>query len=242
MIYRRLIISFLFLSIGFVCQAQDQQLYYVKVMRAAPGELLELIELLKEDIRQHKTLGIEEPRLMRHSQGDQWDLLVIFPVKAMDTYLSNALLTNSKTFQKPYGHQLNDKISFQEEGFFYGPIKADFDDWMSAYSYYHVEIFTALAGKQDALLEEREMENVYLEALDRRPNFIFERAFGTSWDIFTIGCYDDIKDYASAGDIPFEEEDAAAKKAGFQSVNTIGSYLREFLLEHHDTLAGAVRP
>jgi hypothetical protein len=36
-------------------------------------------------------------------------------------------------------------------------------------------------------------------------------------------------------------EDAAAKKAGFESVNTIGSYLRSLLLEHHDTLAGAIR-
>ena len=231
----------IFFLFTFLVQAQEQS-YYVKVMRAAPGELLSLIELLKEDIQNHESLGIEVPRLMRHSQGDHWDLLMIFPVASTDAYLSNALLENAKTLQKPYGHEINDKISFQEEGFFFGPNAAEFNDWMSDYDYYHIEIFTALAGKQQGLLREREMENVYLEALDRRPNFIFTRIFGTPWDIFTIGCYENIKDYASAGDIPFEQEDAAAKKAGFESVNTIGSYLRAFILQHHDTLAGAVRP
>ncbi len=160
--------------------AQDQQ-YYVKVLRAAPGELLPLIDLLKQDMSRYTELGIAKPYLMRHSQGDQWDLLLIHPIVSAAQYFSNNTMSNSSTMGQGYGDEINDKISFQEEGFFAGPSRAQFDQWMTDYSYYHVEIFTALAGKQAALLREREMENDYLRALDRRPNFIFTRTFGTSW-------------------------------------------------------------
>ena len=85
------------------------------------------------------------------------------------------------------------------------------------------------------------MENVFLNELKRRPNFIFTKVTGASWDIFTIGFYTNLKDYASSGGQPAEEQEKAAKKAGFEGANKIGSYLRELILEHHDTLAGAVR-
>ncbi len=236
----RAFVASMFMLVIFTCSGQTQ-MYYVKVVRAAPGELLSLIEMMKSDLQNHESLGIQRPFLMRHSQGDQWDLLWMHPVPTAAAYFGEGL-DQSQTLQKPYGSALNDKISFQEEGFFYGPEEEEFNRWMRQYSYYHVEIFTALAGQQQMLAEERKMENVYLEALGRRPNFIFTRAFGTSWDIFTIGCYDDIEDFAQSGSIPLADEDAAAKKAGFESVFTIGSDLRKLILEHHDTLAGAVRP
>lgn len=97
-----------------------------------------------------------------------------------------------------------------------------------------------MVGKQTELLKQREMENVFYSHINHRPNIIFTRVFGPSWDSFTIGAYKDLMDYANDGGITFEQEDAAAKKAGFQGVNYIGSYLRSLLLEHHDTLAGKV--
>ena len=58
--------------------------------------------------------------------------------------------------------------------------------------------------------------------------------------MFTIGFYRDLKQYAEAGDLPFEREDEAAKKAGFKSVSDIGPYLRSLISAHHDTLAVAI--
>ncbi len=226
-----------------VLQAQDQ-LYQVKLIRAAPGKLLEVIDLLKADMRSYQQYGIEQPYLMRHSQGDHWDLMMIYPVNDLSDYFSDEFqskLVNSNSLGKTYGDAFFQQISHQEESIVKGPEKALFNDWFQQYGYYHIEIFTSLAGKQAELLKEREMENVYLKEINRKPNFIFTKVTGASWDIFTIGCYTGIKDYASSADIPIEEEDRAAKKAGFESVYTIGSYLRSLLLEHHDTLAGAVR-
>jgi len=106
--------------------------------------------------------------------------------------------------------------------------------------YFHIEMFVALPGKQKELLAEREMENKYLQDLNRPTNLIFTKLSGGSYDIFTIGGYRSIKHFAESADIPFEDEDEAAKKAGFEGVNFIGSYLRSLISSHHDTLATKV--
>jgi len=225
--------------------AAQGQLYRVKLIRAAPGDLLEVIEELKSDISNYKDYGIEKPYLMRHSQGDQWDLLFIYPVKSLAKHFSSKSFRKkkkSKTLGKIYGDRFYKKISSHQEAFFAGPSKDIFSKWFEEFSYYHVEIFTSLAGKQKELLKQRQMENIYLTELKRRPNLIFTKITGGQWDIFTIGFYKNLKDYASSGDHnSADDRERAAKKAGFESTSTIGSYLREFLLEHHDTLAGAVR-
>lgn len=238
------LLFFTFLLASTSTIAQD---YYYKVttMRATPGKLLELIDLLKEDMKNHNELGMREPFLMRHSQGDHWDLLMIYPIgtSLAGHFTDNAIKKRkaSKTQDQPYGSLYYDFISFQEEQIVTGPDFVDFNKRFKEFNYYHVEIFQALAGKQKELLKEREMENVYLREINRDDNLIFTKVMGGEADIFTIGFYRDIKHYAESADIPIEEENRAAKVAGFESVYTIGSYLRSLLLEHHDTLAGAVR-
>ena len=237
------LLALLFVACG--TQAQDESYYKVTTMRAAPGKLLELIDMLKEDMRNHEDFGMQEPFLMRHSQGDQWDLLMIYPIgDRLGNYMSDesmAQRAKSKTQDQPHGSSYFDYISFQEEQIVKGPAIAEFNRRFKEFGYYHVEIFQALAGKQAELYKEREMENVYLKEIGRDDNLIFSKVFGGEADQFTIGFYRDIKHYAESADIPASVEDAAAKKAGFEGVHTIGSYLRSLLLEHHDTLAGAVR-
>jgi hypothetical protein len=232
----------LILCIAGVNIVAQEQLYQVKLVRAAPGKLLQVIELYKEDIAKYADYGIQKPYLMRHSQGDQWDLMFIFPIDG-DYFSAEAVkkTNKSKTLGKRFGDPFFEKISSHQEAIFAGPAKSVFNKWFEEFGFYHVEIFTSLAGKQKELLKQREMENVYLTTLNRRPNFIFTKVAGPAWDIFTIGFYRDLKDMAVSGDLPDDVEDEAAKKAGFEGANTIGSYLRELILEHHDTLAGAIR-
>ncbi|MFQ5571000.1 MAG: hypothetical protein ACE5G0_15075, partial [Rhodothermales bacterium] len=59
--------------------------------------------------------------------------------------------------------------------------------------------------------------------------------------VFTLGFYRDIKHFAESADIPLEQEEAAARAAGFDSVYAISPYLRSLIQRHHDTLAVAVR-
>lgn len=223
-------------------KAQDQ-LYKVSLFRANPGDLLELIDEIKSDIENHETLGIEKPYLLRHSQGDQWDLMLIYPIENLSSYFSEKSMmerTASKTLEKSYGDDFHNLVSFQEEAIVEGPDKEKFTEWFEEYGYFHIEIFTALAGKQAELLKQREMENVFYSHINHKGNLIFTRVFGPSWDNFTIGAYYNIQDFAGDGSTTFEEEDEAAKKAGFEGVNYIGSYLRSLLLHHHDTLANKV--
>jgi hypothetical protein len=46
---------------------------------------------------------------------------------------------------------------------------------------------------------------------------------------------------AESADFSTEQEEAAAKTAGFQAADRIGTYLRSLMAEHHDTLAVAVK-
>ncbi len=222
--------------------SQEQQ-YKLTLLRANPGDLLQLIEVIKEDISNYKSLGIEKPYLLRHSQGDHWDLMLIYPIDNLTSYFSEEQMMNrtaSKTIEKSYGDSYHNLVSFQEEGIIEGPGKELFNEWFEEYGYFHIEIFTALAGKQAELLEQRKMENEFYSHINHKGNFIFTRVFGPSWDILTIGAYYNIQDFAGGGSTSFEEEDEAAKKAGFDGVNFIGSYLRSLLLHHNDTLANKV--
>jgi len=239
---RLLILALLLIS----TTAFSQQYYYkVTTMRATPGKLLTLIDLLQEDMSNHNQLGMREPFLMRHSQGDHWDLLMIYPIGTnLQDHFSNTAIgrrMKSKTQDQAYDSDYYDFVSFQEEQIVTGPDFIEFNKRFKEFGYYHVEIFQALAGKRNELLKQREMENIYLKEIGRDTNLIFTKVMGAEADIFTLGFYRDIKHFAESADIPLEKENAAAKVAGFESVYTIGSYLRSLLLRHQDTLAGAVR-
>ncbi len=116
-------------------------------------------------------------------------------------------------------------------------VEAAFDD----NDFYHVEMFVALSGRRRDLLEERRMENHYLRELDRPQNLIFVREAGGPWDSFTLGFYRDLKHYSESADIPADAEERAAKTAGFEGADRIGSYLRRLILYHRDTLCVALR-
>jgi hypothetical protein len=71
-------------------------------------------------------------------------------------------------------------------------------------AFYHLEIFIALPGKLDELYREREMENAYQTGIGRPAPMIFVRDQGAAWDMFSLGCYRDLKHWAGTGDIPKE--------------------------------------
>lgn len=234
------ILLFFLLTTSLFCQ---DQLYKVVLYRAKPGMLLELIDEVKKDVDNHSSLGMEQPYLLRHSQGDHWDLMLIHPIESLHGYFSGGqqkMRQQSRTMEKPYGSAFHTLVSSQEEAFVAGPAMDLFQNAFDENSFFHIEIFTALAGKQTELLQQRESENRFYAYLNHPPNLIFTRVFGPSWDIFTIGGYKSLQAYADDGGITFEQEDEAAKKAGFEGVKFIGSYLRALLLEHHDTLANKV--
>jgi hypothetical protein len=85
------------------------------------------------------------------------------------------------------------------------------------------------------------MENTYSLALKLPENLIFVRDQGAEWDVFTVGCYRNLKQYAEGSDLNPVDTQAAAKVAGFDSPGAIGPYLRTLISLHRDTLAIAVK-
>src|SRR5579859_2767364 len=61
--------------------AENNYLYKVSLVQAAPGKLPELIDLYKQRSTALTAAGDESPLWMRHSQGDHWDLMILTPMQ-----------------------------------------------------------------------------------------------------------------------------------------------------------------
>ena len=199
-------------------------LYRTTLLQAAPGRLLDLIAAVK-------TAAPEKSLLLRHAQGDHWDLMLLGRVVSAGPDSRN---------ERPSPLAPSELIAWQEDEFVRGPDIDALSGFRDA-GLFHVEMFHALPGKRGELLKEREQENAYAGFLGRPQTAIFVRELGASWDSFTIGWYRGWKHYAERDDIPKEKSASAAKAAGFPDQEQISPYLRSLILDHHDSLLTPVR-
>ena len=224
--------------------AQERGTYRALTVQAAPGRLLELIDLYKEEAALLASVD-EEPALwMRHTQGDLWDLMLLYPLDGMAEYFAperTARIARGRTPSGRTGAELQREIdartAWREEVFVHGPPAPEVKAAWADAGLYHVEMYQGLAGKREELVEERRMENAYATALGRDATKIFTRIAGSATDGFTIGFYRDLKAYANPPERTREQQEAAAVAAGFRGADYIGATLRELILRHHDTLA-----
>lgn len=221
------------LALGLASAATDSAaLYRIMLLRAAPGRLLEVIDLYKQHLSAYDALREPRPFILRHSQGDQWDLLLLFPMATDRVEASDAAW---------FGATVAPRVAWQEEVFVAGPPPGRVVAALGAGDFYHIEMHLALPGRQADLVREREMENAVERWLGRPEDLIFTRVAGAAWSVISIGTFRDIRHYAESADIPPARQDSAARAAGFTSVDAIGPYLRTLIDSHHDTLARAVR-
>ena len=219
-------------------------LYRATLLQAAPGRLVEVLSMVKAGWPGVREAGDEPPIAMRHSQGDRWDLLLLFPMgswaeyDAPDRALRRA---RARTAASADLERLADATAWTEDVFVSGPPLADVRAALGSAGFFHVEMFEALPGKRADLRKQREMENDYSRRLGLPENLIFVRDSGAAWDLFTVGGYRDLKHYAEGSDLPETKSDEAARASGFDGAKGIGPYLRTLIALHHDTLAVAVR-
>lgn len=223
-------------------------LYKTTFVRAAPGKLLELVALYKSRMAAYDAAGDERPLWWRHTQGDQWDLMLLFPVGSYSEYYSKERVTrrtkaneSASLSQKEFSQKLNTCSAWREDLFVMGPSLEIVKKAFTGTAYYHIEIFVSLPGKQEELFKEREMENAYQIATGRPENMIFVRDQGATWDLFTLGCYRDLKHWSESPDISKEKRDSAARQAGFNSADAIGPYMRTLIDMHRDTMGVAIK-
>jgi len=224
------------------------ELYRFVLIQAAPGKLLDLIELYTRRLPVMAAGGDELPFIVRHSQGDRWDLAVIYPSGSFTSYYSaermakrEAAARASGVTNEAFAKQFYDLVAWHEDVYVDGPPLAAFRSYLKDLGLLHFEMFQALAGKRDALIEERRMESAFNVARGRPGALIFTHEQGAAWDVITLDGYRNWRHYAESETIPQEVNDAAAKKAGFANADAIGPYMRTLIGLHHDTIGTPVK-
>ncbi|MBO6577217.1 MAG: hypothetical protein JJ896_17775 [Rhodothermales bacterium] len=233
----RVIVLFLLLLIPASALGQPfegETLYRVTTVRATPGTWQDFMAHWKEVIASWPDEVGERAFWMRHSQGDQWDFLFFFPLDDAGAWLSSA--------EHPmWSLGTDDRVAETSDLFAYGAPVGVLRPQAESAGFFHVEMFTAIPGSRERLLEQRRMENAFLAGIGRPQNFIFRRHSGVAVDAFTLGFYRDIKHFAESADVDPDLEERSANAAGFDGVGGISPLLRSLIARHHDTLAVAIR-
>lgn len=226
----------------------DTPTYRVTLMRAAPGTLLELLDVVTRYGATLEAQGERRPVVLRHRQGDHWDLFVLYPIESMTAYYAPDRVARRRRRARTtditdpeFEEMLRRLVAWRQDLFVNGPSVTELVAALEDGGFFHVEMFVALPGMHDALLEQRQMENAYLGTLGRPQNLIFTREAGAEWDLFTLGVYRSLAHYAESDAIPDDRADAAARAAGFEGGDRIGTYMRTLIAHHHDTLLSRAR-
>ena len=251
--------TFLFLTLGTLVSfteihgqesrsAPPTYLYKTTFVRAAPGKLPDLIALYKERLAVIEAAGDERPLWWRHTQGDHWDLMLLFPMGSYREYYLSARVSrrekaaaDSPLPQREFQDRLDACSAWKEDVFVMGPPLAAMRKAADGAGYYHIEIFVALPGKQAELFREREMENAYQVGIGRPATLVFVRDQGAAWDLFSLGFYRDLQHWAGSTEVSKDKRDISARQAGFKDADAIGSYMRSLIDLHRDTMGVAIR-
>jgi hypothetical protein len=223
------------------------ELYRFVMIQAAPGRLPDLIELYRQRVPVIVAGGDEEPIFIRHSQGDRWDLLVIFPSGSFPEYYSAARLAKREAAANAVGlsgaaflQKMYDVIAWHEDVFVQGPPLAELRAYLTGNTLAHLEMMQVLPGKRDELVRQRHMESAYNVWRGRPGMLVFTHEQGAAWEVITLDAWRDWRQYGELQMIPADVSDAAAKKAGFANADAVGVYMRSLISTHHDSLGPIV--
>jgi len=143
-------------------QTEGDYLYRVVMLRAAPGSFNELMATLTESDQLLARAGDHSPFWMRHSQGDQWDFMLIYPMgDAVEYFAPDRVEARRSEWGSDVGQALRSRMeagtAYHEEWFARSvpldAMRARFDGM----SFFHIEMFAGLPGKRAELFEQRRM-------------------------------------------------------------------------------------
>ena len=222
-------------------------LYRFSMLQAAPGRLVELIDFLKSRATALAAGGDQLPYIVRHSQGDHWDLLVVYPLGSLAEYYGRdreaaRAAAGGATGLAPvvFAPAFRSMLAWHEDLFVLGPPVDAFRAHVDGAGLAHFEMMQALPGRYEQLVEERRMENAFNRGRGRGETLIFTHELGAAWDVVTLGVYRNWREYAESDTIPAEVAQEAARKAGFASAEAVGPYMRTLISTHRDTLGPPV--
>ena len=220
--------------------AQGQELYHVHFVKAAPGKISELISAYQEAPVAQGEPG--PPVILRHLQGDDWDLLVLTPLGKDETITTATTPEEQRSIERMRG-----LTSQHVDTFTSGPPWADVRATLlgdaarptgtaggATGTIYTVTTYRSIPGHRDQLADTlRRIAGLYP---DRRTTM--QHIEGAPWEFVMLSRYDS---WAALG----EDQAPAADKLrsqGFASNEAIGLELRQHVAEHRDTIAEMVTP
>jgi hypothetical protein len=215
-------------------------LYRITTLRAAPGEWVELKSIIESqgEAGAMDVDGRVIPYRIRHSQGAQWDFMLIQPVAGWEEYFSQ----ENQKLESGFRSKVSTHADFEADWFVAGPSHAAMREAYPDAGMFLVEMFRARAGMKDDLVDSRIRENAVLIKIDIPANFVFTGQFGADWDVMTIGFYKDWAEYGTAGSgVSAERREKAAREHGFDGMGDLAPQLRTLLTQHNDTLASAMQ-
>jgi len=214
-------------------------LYRVTTVRAAPG----LWKDLRAIIEGQGPAGEEQRRArtptyrIRHSQGAQWDFMLIQPMDSLENYFGSDVQER----EAPFRATLSAYVDFSEDWIVEGPSHVVFAEAYPKGQVFLVEMFRARAGKIGTLEDSRHRENEVLAEIGRPQNLVFTGIMGADWDVMTIGLYPSWEAYGDqSSGLSAAQEDEIARKYGFDGMGDLAPSLRALLTSHSDTLATAL--
>ncbi len=198
------------------------ELYHIHFVKAAPGKLLELIDTYKNGPAPAADEPQVTPIILRHRDGDEWDLVVITPLGKQTTI--SAAAPSQATMD--YYSRVGPLSDWHNDTFVVGPSWAVVQKALvvaKGEPVYVVTDYRSLPGHRPQLRQ----------VLDRNAqdtpgrNVLFVHSEGASWNFLNVTRYDS---WAEVGAPPPQPPAGVAPQDQ-------GLAIRDHMLVHHDTIA-----
>ncbi len=207
-------------------QPQSQQpvleLYHIHISKAAPGKLTQLIDAYKNGPAPAANEPQFSPIILRHRDGDEWDLIAITPLGKQVTLSASA----PPQAIQDYYQRLGPLSDWHNDTFVVGPSWAIVQKALvvaKGEPVYIVTDYRSLPGHRAELRQ----------VLDRNAqdtpgrNVLFAHVEGASWNFLNVTRYDS---WAEMGAPPPQPAAGAARQEA-------GLAMRDHMAVHHDTIA-----
>ncbi|NNC48312.1 MAG: hypothetical protein HKO13_07770 [Sphingomonas sp.] len=208
--------------------------YRITMLRAAPGQWVAMrakIEALGEQGSIGED-GCTIPFRIRHSQGDQWDFMLLQPYDSFQAYFAN------DCDDPAWRRAIAEHADFESDWFANGPSHGLMQSTAAETGLFHLEMFKARAGMKDVLLDSRIRENAIFADIGMRQNFIWAGNLGSDYDVMTIGMHTTWATYAEHNAAGTDVEWATySRRHGYDGGSDLAPQLRSFLTSHNDGFA-----
>lgn len=197
------------------------ELYHIHIAKAAPGKLTELIDAYKKAPAPAADEPQVTPIILRHRDGDEWDLITITPLGKQVTLSTSA----PPQATQDYYQRVGPLTDWHSDTFVLGPSWAVVQKALVVAKgdpVYVVTDYRALPGHRAQLKA----------VLDRNAqdtpgrNLQFAHVEGASWNFLVITRYDS---WAEMGALPPQPAGGAPQDQGLA--------IRDHMAVHHDTIA-----